>query len=344
MKIKELEIQLYGRVQGVGFRWMTKNEAEKLGLKGIVLNKDDGSVSIICQGNEEKLKRFILWIQTNPGFSNISGISYFWRDMIHDYPDFQVVREGNLILDKTKSLVNLGKYLFRRKTENVPIHVAVIPDGNRRWAKEKGMASHLGHYSATSFDHMNELFSEARNYGVKYLTFWGFSTENWKRSKQEIKAIFDIILSKIEEFRADSEKYKIRFRHVGRKDRLPRKIVFALEMLEKETVNYADFNVQLCLDYGGRDEILTAVNKLIKEGKEKIKEKDFSLSLFSKDLPDPDLIIRTSGEYRTSGFMPFQAVYAELYFCDKHFPDFTASDLREAIEEYGRRQRRFGGK
>jgi len=188
---------------------------------------------------------------------------------------------------------------------------------------------------------MDALFNEAKRLGVKYMSFWGFSTENWNRNKEEIKAIFNLVLSMSEKFRKDAHKNKIRFRHIGRKDRLPKKLVSELERLERETALYKDFNVNLCLDYGGRDEILRAVNKLL--GKKKVSEKDFVMALDTAGIPEPDLIIRTSGENRTSGMMPFQAAYAELCFSNVYFPDFDAAELRKAVEEFSRRVRRFGG-
>jgi len=130
---------------------------------------------------------------------------------------------------------------------------------------------------------------------------------------------------------------------LGRKDRLPRKLVKALRKLEEETHDYSDFNVQLCLDYGGRDEIIRAVNKMLKSGVKKVDEKMFSDNLDSAGIPDPDLIIRTSGEKRLSGLLPFQSVYAELYFSDSYFPDFDALELRKAVKSFGNRVRRFGG-
>ena len=175
------------------------------------------------------------------------------------------------------------------------------------------------------------------------MSIWGFSTDNWKRSKQEQEEIFNLISSGAEKFIKDAQKNKIRFRHIGRKDRLPKKLLSLLEKLEEMTKDYTGFSVQLCLDYGGRDEIIRSINKLLKSKTKKIDEKDFEKYLDTNDLPDPDLIIRTSGEKRTSGFMPYQGTYAELYFSDLYFPDFGPKELRKAVKEFGRRNRRFGG-
>ena len=147
----------------------------------------------------------------------------------------------------------------------------------------------------------------------------------------------------INHFSKDIYKNKIRFKHLGRKDRIPKKLVQALEKLEQESKNYSGFNVQLCLDYGGKDEIIRAVNRAIKSGKIEINEKEFHEFLDTKNIPEPDLIIRTSGEQRTSGIMPFQSSYAELYFTPVYFPDFNSQELKKAIEEFQKRQRRFGG-
>lgn len=341
--MKELEITIHGRVQGVNFRYMTKGFCDAIGIKGYVVNKPDGSVFIVAQGIDEELKALLKWVQDNPGFSRVEGVSYKWSDSDIVYKEFTISREGNYVVDKAKSLVNLGKSIVRRQELKVPVHVAIIPDGNRRWAREKGLSGSLGHYKAGSYGNLEDLFKAAREMGVKYMSIWGFSTENWKRDKKEVDAIFDLVLKGVEKFKKDAEKNKIRFRHIGRKDRLPVELKIALDKLEKETKNYKEFNVQLCLDYGGKDEIVRAVNRLIKSGARKIDEETFSRYLDSEEIPEVDLIIRTSGEKRTSGFMPYQSVYAELYFSDVYFPDFDSRELRKAIIEFSRRQRRFGG-
>ncbi|MCX8159223.1 MAG: polyprenyl diphosphate synthase [Candidatus Pacearchaeota archaeon] len=228
------------------------------------------------------------------------------------------------------------------KKSKVPLHVAIIPDGNRRWAKEKGMISTDGHRKASSYEHIKELFDEAKILGVKYLSFWGFSTENWTRDKKEIDEIFKLVKDAIIRWEKEAHKNKIRFIHIGRKDRLPRELVSDFEKLEEMTKNYNDFNVLICLDYGGRDEIIRAVNRILADKKTKISEEEFMNYLDTKGIPEPDLIIRTGKERRLSGFMPFQSVYSELYFSDVYFPDFDACELREAISEYLKRERRFG--
>jgi len=338
----ELKIEVHGRVQGVNFRFMMKDFADKNGIKGYVMNKDSGDVLIILQGEKKKLESFLKWIQGNPGFVKIEGLSYSWRAPDIEYTEFTIKREQNYFIDKAKGVVNLAKRLIQKKEASAPVHIAIIPDGNRRWAKEKGLIGSLGHYKSAGPENIKSLIHEAKRQGVKYLSIWGFSTENWKRDKVEINAIFFLLIKNIADFKREADKNKIRFRHIGRKDRLPKKLIDALHNLEQETQNYREFNVQLCLDYGGRDEMVRAVNRILRSGEKKINEETLFKHLDTNTLPDPDLIIRTSGEKRTSGLMPFQAAYAELYFTDVHFPDFDARELRKAIEEYKNRQRRFG--
>ena len=340
--MKELRAEVYGRVQGVGFRDSLKKFADGVALKGFVMNKDDGGVSILAQGDEKHLRELIFEIEKGPGFSKIESMSYNFCDMGKEYPDFSVVRQSNIIFDKAKSLLNLGKSVagIGRK---IPKHVAIIPDGNRRWAKSKGFDGVFGHYKSGAYDSLEKLFKEGNKLGVQFMTIWGFSSENWKRSAVEQAAIFELILSGVERFLRDANKNKMRFRHIGRKDRLPKKLSDALVALEEATKDYDKFNVQLCLDYGGRDEIVRAVNGILKAKKDSVDENEFLSFLDSQDVPDPDLIIRTGGERRLSGFMPFQSVYAELYFSDRYFPDFDANELKRAILNFGRRQRRFGG-
>ena len=150
----------------------------------------------------------------------------------------------------------------------MPVHVVIIPDGNRRWARARGLKPWEGHYKSGSYDNLISLFREAKRLGVKYLSIWAFSTENWKRDKKEVDILLNLTLKRIMDFSKEIHNEKIRFRHIGRKDRIPVKLVRELEKLEKETAGYNESNVQLLLDYGGRDEIIRAVNKLIKNGKE----------------------------------------------------------------------------
>ncbi len=337
----EVEIKAFGRVQGIRFRQFVKDFALKNSIKGFVKNRDDGSVLIIAQAEKKRLDKLLSWIQGSPGISNISGLDFHFYNPKQNYLDFKIIKEKSFLLDQVNSFVNLGKSFAA--SETIPRHIVIIPDGNRRWAKEKGMDPRSGHYKAGSYDNLESLFVEAKKLGVKYFSIWGFSTENWKRNPAEVKAIFSLIMEGLERFRKDAYKNKIRFRHLGRKDRLPKKLVLELKKLEEETKDYGDFNVQLCLDYGGRDELVRAVNSLLKSKVKKINEKDIEKYLDSNGIPDPDLIIRTSGEKRTSGFMPYQSVYAELYFSDLYFPDFNALELRKAVKEYARRNRRFGG-
>ncbi len=228
------------------------------------------------------------------------------------------------------------------KRIEIPNHLAIIPDGNRRWAKKKGLASFRGVNAGGDYSHLKELFDEARNSGIKYMSLWGFSAENWKRPKKEIDAVFGLINKSIDKFRKDAMKNKIRFRHLGRKDRLPKEIIKAMDELEQETKEFDDFNVQLCLDYGCRDEVVRAVNRILKDKLKEVDEKTFASYLDDADIPDVDFIIRTSGEKRTSGLMGYQSDYAEFYFIDKLFPDFNAKDLRKAIEEFSNRKRNLG--
>ncbi|MEK6894635.1 MAG: polyprenyl diphosphate synthase, partial [Nanoarchaeota archaeon] len=222
-----------------------------------------------------------------------------------------------------------------------PLHLAIIPDGNRRWAESQGLSAVKG-YSKVDYNHLEGLILEAKNLGVKYMSLWLFSTENWKRSKTEIDFLFNHFLKNKDALLDGAIKNNVKLKHLGRKDRLPNKVIQALDLLENQTKDNKEFTVLICMDYGGRDEILRAINNALKSGQSSISEKEFRNYLDSKDVPDPDLIIRTSGEQRLSGFMPFQSVYSEFYFADMHFPDFVASDLKTAIEDYSKRKRRLG--
>lgn len=227
---------------------------------------------------------------------------------------------------------------------NVPRHVAVIPDGNRRWAKSRGLPPYEGHRKG--FKAALEIGKEARRLGIKTLTFWAFSTENWKRSKIEVDFLMNFFFEMANEFYKEAVKHKVRIVHLGRKDRINKKLRARIEEIEYKTRHNSSYYLALALDYGGRDEILRAVDRMGKKTKQAfvLSEDEFSSYLDTRDLPDPnpDLIIRTSGEMRTSGCLIWQAAYAEFISVKKHFPDFTPRDFAKCIEEFKRRSRRFG--
>lgn len=223
--------------------------------------------------------------------------------------------------------------------ELLPKHIVVIPDGNRRWAKKRHLPSIEGHRRGLELAKV--LATACRDWGIRTVSIWAFSTENWGRAKDEVeylmKAFNKYLNDNVKQFIDDGARIKV----LGRKDRIPQYLLETIENVEKLTDKGKEYQLNICLDYGGRDEIIRAVNTLIKKGK-KVTEEAFSGSLDTAGMPDPDLIIRTSGEMRTSGMMPWQAAYAEYYFSPVYFPDFTVERLREAIIEFASRQRRFG--
>jgi len=227
--------------------------------------------------------------------------------------------------------------------KNLPTHIAIIPDGNRRWARSKNLPTIEGHRRGA--DAMVKLLKHSKKLGIKCFTIWMFSTENWKRDKDEVNYLMDLAIKRIGSLGKDLIKEKIRFAHLGRKDRIPTKLVHTLSNLEHKTKSFKDFTLNIAIDYGGRDEITTMVKKIVKQKlkETEITEKLISQNLFTKLLPDPDLVIRTSGEQRLSGFMPWQTVYSELYFANFHFPEFTPAKLDHILAIYANRERRFGG-
>lgn len=231
------------------------------------------------------------------------------------------------------------------KGAKVPDHIAMILDGNRRWARSRGLEPWEGHKAG--YEAIKRVAKAAREYGVHTFTIWAFSTENWSRPKEEIDAILNILRSGLREFLKEAKREKVRLVHLGRKDRFPKDIADLLIKVEKETAHFDKNILNLALDYGGRDEILRAVKAIVNDKipAEKIDEELFASYLDTKNqpYPYPDLFIRTSGEQRTSGYLPWQMAYAEYYFEPDHLPDFTPEKLRLAILDYSRRRRRFGG-
>jgi len=236
------------------------------------------------------------------------------------------------------------------KKGGIPTHIAVIMDGNRRWARKRGLYPWLGHrFGAEKVD---ELIEWCINLGIKVITIYALSTENLKRSKRELDEILRLLKEKSLEYVNDERLHKhgIRVKVIGRKDLLPRDVRDALEKLEEATSKYNNLYLNLAVAYGGRAEIVDASKNLIKDvlaGKVKVDEIDEAILeryLYTSDIPnhEPDMIIRTSGEERISNFLLWQSAYSELVFLDVYWPEFRKIDLMRAIRTYQKRQRRFG--
>jgi undecaprenyl diphosphate synthase len=225
----------------------------------------------------------------------------------------------------------------------VPDHIAMILDGNRRWARARGLKPWEGHYAG--YKAIQELARASRSLGVHTFTIWAFSTENWERPREEVGAIMNLLGKAIEQAKKEAVEEKVRMVHIGRKDRLPADLARGIAELEELTSSYTGHTFNFAVDYGGHDEIVRAVNKILESGKREITIKDFEdyLDTAGQAFPYVDLFIRTSGEQRTSGLFPWQLDYAEYYFEPEHLPDFTPEKLREAVLDYSRRRRRFGG-
>ena len=232
--------------------------------------------------------------------------------------------------------------------EQIPQHVAIILDGNGRWAKQNGKLRQQGHKAgADNVETINDALTEM---GAKYLTVYAFSTENWKRTEDEVSYLMGLMKRYLIRNKKDAIARRTRIRIIGDKSRLSKDLQELIAEVEHDTAEMDRFNLTFAINYGGRDEIVRAVRKVAKlaaEGKvdpEAITEASFSTFLDTADLPDPDLMIRTSGEERISNFLPWQLAYSELYFTPVYWPDFTIDELKKAIISYAGRQRRFGGR
>ena len=228
-----------------------------------------------------------------------------------------------------------------KDSRRMPNHVAVLMDGNRRWAKKRKLPVVAGHRKVVE-KRIEELIERAAEVGVSSITFWAFSTENWKRAEREVTTIMKLFRWALEKKANSLIKKGARVRYIGDLKAFPDDIRLGFEKLMKASENNSKINVTFALNYGGRDEIVRAVNEMIEDGVSRVTEKKMSEYLDTGGLPDPDLIIRTSGEQRLSGFMPWQSVYAEYYFPDTLMPDFGAQEFDKAIEVYGQRKRRYG--
>jgi undecaprenyl diphosphate synthase len=222
----------------------------------------------------------------------------------------------------------------------IPKAIGIIMDGNRRWAKEEKISLMDGH--KRGYEKIKEVMEWAKEAGIDYVTVYAFSTENWNRAKDEVEYLMNLFRFALADEFESLAKNKIRVRFIGQRDRFAEDIQMLMDKTEKETVEFAGPTLVMALSYGGRTEILTAVNSLLKEGTKKVSEEDFSNTLSTAGIPDPDLIIRTSGEMRLSGFLPWQGVYSELFFVKKNWPAFNREDFFAVLAEFAERERRMG--
>ena len=227
-----------------------------------------------------------------------------------------------------------------------PRHIAIIMDGNGRWAKQRGLPRTAGH--AAGAEAFRRIANYCRTLGVEYLTVYAFSTENWKRSSEEVAGIMKLLRRYLEEALRDMEKNRVRFCFFGDLTKLSPELQALCDRAQKQSEDY-DVQVNFCLNYGGRDEIVQAARRFAQDVADgihqpvELTEELLSTYLYSADVPDPELIIRPSGEKRTSNFLLWQSAYSEYVFMNVLWPDFSPADLDAAIEEYHRRNRRFGG-
>ena len=228
----------------------------------------------------------------------------------------------------------------------IPKHIAIIMDGNGRWAKKRLLPRTVGHKKGA--ENLRELIRDADSLGLKYLSVYAFSTENWKREEEEVSSIMNLLRKYLSEYFHEKENKNIRVKLIGDIETLPKDIYEKGKEIERLTANYKGLTLVIAINYGGRDEIVRAARKLfinaIKTNTppEEITEKMFSSYLDTENIPDPEIVIRTSGEVRTSNFLIWQSAYSEFYFTKTLWPDFTIKDLQEAIDDYNKRERRYG--
>lgn len=225
--------------------------------------------------------------------------------------------------------------------ENLPKHIGIILDGNGRWATRQGLPRNFGHREGVNA--IVRTVEAARKFGIKRLSIFAFSTENWKRSDEEVQGIFDLLKEFFVKELDRMVKNGVKINFFGDLSRFKGELREILDKTALATENNDTIIVNICLNYGGKQDIVQAVNKLIAEGKKEITEEDIANNLYSKGQPDLDFVIRTSGEQRISNFMIYQSAYAELYFPKILWPDFDEKALYEALIEYSKRKRRFGG-
>ena len=229
----------------------------------------------------------------------------------------------------------------------IPVHVAIIMDGNGRWAKRRGLPRTAGHAQGARV--VEQILEDADHMGIRYLTVYAFSTENWSRPDSEVKALMNLLRTYMKTSLAKCARNNVRIRVIGDKTRLDQDLQASIANLEKETASNTGIGFQIAINYGSRDEMVRAMRaaaQKVKDGEispEDITEELISDGLDTGGIPDPDLLIRTGGEQRISNFLLWQTAYSELYFCDAAWPDFNKAELEKAVDAYNHRERRYGG-
>lgn len=231
---------------------------------------------------------------------------------------------------------------------NLPKHIGIIMDGNRRWAKERGLSTKEGHKAGSK--NLERIAKFCNNIGIKYLTVYAFSTENWKRTKEEVSALMFILRANLDSMLRKMDLENIKLRVIGEKENVPPDIQTKIDKLVEKTKDNTGLVLNIAFNYGGRQEIVHATKVIAEKvkageiGVDEITQELISDNLYTANQPDPDLLIRTSKELRVSGFLPWQITYSEFYFAEKFWPEFLEEDLVEAIKVYQKRNRRFGGR
>jgi undecaprenyl diphosphate synthase len=224
----------------------------------------------------------------------------------------------------------------------IPTHIAIIMDGNGRWARARGLPRLAGHRAGT--ENLRRILTACVEFGVKILTIWAFSTENWRRPQEEVRGLMDIVEQVIDRELSELHKNGVRLRHVGRLEGISRPLQAKVRRATELTQNNDRLVLNVAFNYGGKAELLDAIKRMIADGlrPEDIDEERVTSYLYTAGLPDPDMIIRTGNECRISNFMLWQGAYSEYYFTPVLWPDFDKEELRKALEDYARRERRFG--
>ncbi len=231
---------------------------------------------------------------------------------------------------------------MKKELKVIPYHVGVIMDGNGRWAQRRKLPRVFGHREGLKA--VRRIVKAAKKFNIKYLTLYSFSTENWKRPEEEVNFLFKLMETRLRKEGDSLNRNNVKVEFTGRKEGLPEKLIEIMEDVRNLTKNNTGLNLIFAINYGGRQEILDAVEKIVKEKKiKKVDEETFRKFLYLPDVPDVDLIIRTAGEKRISNFLIWQSVYSEFYFTDVLWPDFDEEDFYKALVSYQKRKRKFGG-
>jgi len=336
-KIECMEIKICSSVKNTSFKKEIVHKATELGITGFISTEEEHTSFIHAEGFAQALQNLLSWVSKGAHTSNDRQLTVTWENPTKVYEKFAIAKYmiPSVNIPGSPQSTELEKETNIPKAFSPPKHVALIPRGSYIWAKLRHLDQSKG-YQVTA-QALSGLIPTLQELKIKYFSVIIFSSLSWKLPTKEVRNLLDLIYRWIDSFQPILNKNKIKFTTIGRKDRLPAKLVELIKKIENNTKNNKKMNIVFAIDYSGRDEILRCINTLIDKKLPRVDEKSFSTALDTSGIPDPEIIITTAGKLSLDDFLPWQSIKSMIYSSSKYFPDFTPEDLKEILVKYFKR-------